>query len=138
MVIKQVTQCPVCDSSLKVTELTCSACQTRLQGSFPPAPLARLSHEHQRFIETFVRCRGIIRDVERALGISYPTVRARLDAAVSALESETSGGEADDSLGRRNETQANDQRRRALLRQVEMGELDAEDAAKALNELNKK
>ena len=33
-----------------------------------------------------MRCRGIIRDVERALGISYPTVRARLDAAVAALE----------------------------------------------------
>jgi hypothetical protein len=117
-------QCPVCDEALRVSELSCPACRTRLCGEFPPPPLARLSPEHQSFIETFVRCRGVIRDVERMLGISYPTVRARLDATVSALEAALATPPTPESP-----------RRRAILRQVEEGTLTASDAAQLLAEL---
>ena len=117
-------QCPVCESALRVSELSCPTCRTRLCGDFPPPPLARLSQEHQSFIETFVRCRGVIRDVERMLGISYPTVRARLDAAVHALE---------DTLAE--DTVLDTPRRRAILRQVEDGSLTASEAARLLSEL---
>jgi hypothetical protein len=84
--MRQVVECPVCDTTLQVSELACPTCQTRLKGNFPTPPLAQLPAVHQEFILTFMRCRGIIRDVEEALGISYPTVRARLDAVVEALE----------------------------------------------------
>lgn len=117
-------QCPVCDEPLRISELSCPACQTRLCGEFPPPPLARLAPEHQSFIETFVRCRGVIRDVERVLGISYPTVRARLDAAVGALEATLAAPPPD-----------NAPRRRAILRQVEEGTLTPADAARLLAEL---
>ena len=117
-------QCPVCDEALRVSELSCPACRTRLCGEFPPPPLARLSPEHQSFIETFVRCRGVIRDVERMLGISYPTVRARLDATVSALEAALATPPPPENP-----------RRRAILRQVEEGTLTASDAAQLLAEL---
>lgn len=117
-------QCPVCESALRVSELSCPACRTRLCGEFPPPPLARLAQEHQSFIETFVRCRGVIRDVERMLGISYPTVRARLDAAVHALE----GALTD-------EPTPENPRRRAILRQVEEGSLSVAEATKLLAEL---
>ena len=117
-------QCPVCDEALRVSELSCPACRTRLCGEFPPPPLARLSPEHQSFIETFVRCRGVIRDVERMLGISYPTVRARLDATVSALEAALA-----------TPSPPENPRRRAILRQVEEGTLTASDAAQLLAEL---
>ena len=83
---RTLTHCPVCDNTLQVTELSCDRCATRLHGVFPAPPLARLPREHLEFIQTFVQCRGVIRDVERVLGISYPTVRARLDAAVLALD----------------------------------------------------
>lgn len=132
---REVSQCPVCDAALQVTELSCTACDTRLKGTFPAPPLARLPEEHQRFIEVFLRCRGVIRDVERALGISYPTVRARLDAAVTTLEDlldapapqappvpPTGGGE---------------ERRRQILRDVAEGRLDASQAAEALKSLGK-
>ena len=126
---REVSQCPVCDAALQVTELSCTACDTRLKGTFPAPPLARLPEEHQRFIEVFLRCRGVIRDVERALGISYPTVRARLDAAVTTLEDlldapapPTGGGE---------------ERRRQILRDVAEGRLDARQAAEALKSLGK-
>jgi hypothetical protein len=117
-------QCPVCDETLRVSELSCPACRTRLCGEFPPPPLARLSAEHQSFIATFVRCRGVIRDVERMLGISYPTVRARLDAAVNALEATLT-----------EDPPPENPRRRAILRQVEDGNLSATEAVRLLTEL---
>jgi hypothetical protein len=84
---RQLTECPVCDSSLGVTELHCRACGTTLRGEFAPSrcPFCALPEEQLRFLELFLRCRGNMRDVERTLGLSYPTVRARLDALLTRL-----------------------------------------------------
>jgi len=138
---RRISQCPLCDSPLKVTELSCTVCETRLQGVFSPAPLAQIAPEHQRFIETFIRCRGIIRDVERALGISYPTVRARLDAAVQAVEVAI----AEKVPAPRIEQEAvdrtrpgsvdQDSRRRDILRRVAEGEMEPAEAADRLRQL---
>jgi hypothetical protein len=134
---RQITQCPVCDAALRVSELSCTNCDTKLQGTFTSAPLAMLPVEHQRFIETFVLCRGVIRDMERELGVSYPTVRARLDAAVSALE--TVLEPEPPSLSREpvlpSLPRPRDDHRRRLLRDVEEGRLTPAQAAEALRNL---
>ena len=137
---RNITACPVCDHTLEVTEMACPACQTRLHGRFDRSPLTRLAPEHQTFIETFIQCRGIIRDVERALGVSYPTVRARLDNVVEALEdmqqeirqeiAVRSSAARVASVAER--SPAREARRRAILQQVETGDLEAEEAAEAL------
>ena len=127
---RRITVCPSCDSALEVTELSCTACRTQLRGVFPPVPLARIAPEHQQFIETFVLCRGIIRDVERALGLSYPTVRARLDAAVIALESSVRS--VDSTLP---VLTKDDGRRREILRLVAAGDLSPTEAAERLRTL---
>lgn len=138
---RQITQCPVCDGPVRVTELSCTVCETRLHGVFPAAPLARLSAEHQRFIETFVLCRGVIRDVERELGVSYPTVRAKLDAAVAALESALTPEVQPYAfpptvpLPELREPEVRDDRRQQLLRDVKEGRLTAAEAAVALRKL---
>lgn len=134
---RQVTQCPVCDAPLRITELSCVVCDTKLHGVFPPAPLARLGQEHQHFVETFLRCRGVIRDVERALGISYPTVRARLDAAVTALEVAVAEGHQQTAAAQAvaGAQTVREERRRDLLRQVEEGNLAPAEAAEALRRL---
>ena len=129
---RSLSECPVCDSRLEVTELTCPACQTTLQGKFDRPPLARLAPERQAFIETFIRCRGVIRDVERALGISYPTVRARLDDAVDALASVQKGDAAP--MGTKLDP-ARESRRKAILKKIEAGELAAEDGAELLRHI---
>lgn len=121
---KQITQCPACDAALCVSELSCTVCDTRLSGTFDSPPLARLSPEHQRFAETFLLCRGVIRDVERDLGVSYPTVRARLDAAVSALEQMVESAKVAPS------TKADN--RQQILRDVQTGRISPADAAAAL------
>ncbi|MBC8136647.1 MAG: DUF2089 domain-containing protein [Fibrella sp.] len=132
---RQITQCPKCDASLRISELSCTHCDTKLQGTFLSAPLAMLPAEHQRFIETFVLCRGVIRDMERELGVSYPTVRARLDAAVSALETVLDPEPV--SLPREPVLPPptyplRDNLRKRLLRDVEEGRLTPAQAAEAL------
>lgn len=87
--INKLKGCPVCAGPLTVTELTCRRCDVTVGGSFEPGRFDRLPAEQSAFLEAFLRCRGVIRDVEAMLGISYPTVRARLDSLLAALELDT-------------------------------------------------
>jgi hypothetical protein len=77
--------CPVCGEPLLVTRLSCARCQTRLEGEFDFCQFCRLPAEQREFIAVFIKCRGNIKDVEKELGISYPTVRNRLDGVIEAL-----------------------------------------------------
>ncbi|RIV28685.1 DUF2089 domain-containing protein [Alicyclobacillaceae bacterium I2511] len=70
---------------MDITELTCSHCQTRVQGRFATPGLYRLNSDQMQFVEVFLRCRGNIREVEKDLKISYPTVRSRLDQVIMAM-----------------------------------------------------
>lgn len=79
------TRCPACQEALALVELACPSCTTHVRGRFTPRPLAALAPELQEFIQVFVLARGNIREVERELGISYPTVRNRLESAIEAL-----------------------------------------------------
>lgn len=117
---RAVTHCPACESALRVASWRCPGCALRIEGDFAPSPLARLSDEHQKFLVAFVRCRGVLRDLEQELGLSYPTVRGRLDAAVAALE-EVLGDTGPDPL-----------ERKAVLEAVAAGEMEPEAAAKRL------
>ncbi|NLJ80924.1 MAG: DUF2089 domain-containing protein [Firmicutes bacterium] len=78
-------KCPICGNRFLVTKLSCNFCGTKLEGEFSPCKFCQLSPEHREFMEIFIKCRGNIKDVERELGISYPTVRNRLDSLAAAL-----------------------------------------------------
>jgi len=80
-----VSRCPVCESGMAVSELTCESCGTSVRGRFPVPDLCRLPDDLYQFLVVFIKNRGVIRDVEKELGISYPTVRSRLDAVLAAL-----------------------------------------------------
>ena len=82
---KLLTKCPVCNSNLKVVKLKCKQCSTIIENEFELSKLASLNNEELDFIEVFVKCRGNIKDVEKELGISYPTVRAKLDEVIASL-----------------------------------------------------
>lgn len=119
-------RCPVCSTRLEVSRLQCPECGTAIEGRFEACPFCVLTEEQQRFVTLFLRVRGNIREMERELGISYPTVRARLDAIVEAL-------------GYRVEPEPGDEERRRLRREVlaalDRGELTAEEALRRLREL---
>jgi hypothetical protein len=80
-----LSRCPVCESGLAVSELTCESCGTSVRGRFRVPDLSRLPDDVYQFMLVFIKNRGVIRDVEKELGISYPTVRSRLDALLAAL-----------------------------------------------------
>lgn len=79
------TNCPACNARMNITELRCSKCNTTVQGDFPLNKLISLSEEDREFLVTFLRSRGNIKDVQERLGISYPTVKNRLDKLLAAL-----------------------------------------------------
>ncbi len=93
-----ISTCPVCSGELAVTRLHCRACGTTLEGDFSVGRFGRLSREQLALLESFLRSRGNLRDMERELGISYPTVRSRVEALVRALgfrEPEGDGADTD-------------------------------------------
>jgi hypothetical protein len=80
-----IIKCPVCSERLKVTTLHCSRCNTRFEGEFHLDKFSYLTQEQKNFIEVFLKCRGNIKEVEKELNISYPTVRGKLDDVVQSL-----------------------------------------------------
>lgn len=90
-----IATCPVCDHQLEVTRLHCVECDTTLEGRFSVGRFGRLGREQLALLETFLRARGNLRDLERELGISYPTVRNRLEALLRALGLTAPAGAAD-------------------------------------------
>jgi hypothetical protein len=85
-VVIEYLKCPVCSEGVDVTSVTCTTCEIDIKGAFKPHWLTGLDSEQLEFLLTFVRCRGVLRDIEAILGISYPTVRNRVDQLVDAVE----------------------------------------------------
>ena len=79
------TNCPACNARMNITELKCRKCHTTVQGNFPLNKLISLSEEDREFLVTFLRSRGNIKEVQERMGISYPTVKNRLDKLLAAL-----------------------------------------------------
>lgn len=80
-----LAECPVCNQHLSVQKLKCQHCKTTIENEFSLSKFDYLTKEQLFFVETFMKCRGSIKEVEKELGISYPTVRAKLDEVVTAL-----------------------------------------------------
>ncbi len=117
--------CPICGHVLHVTRLTCTQCGSQLEGDFTFPRLARLSPEHQYFVEVFLRAEGKLNRVQELLGISYPTARARLLDVIRAL-----GYEAPTSSEAEAAQQA--ESRKAILEEIAAGRLTVEEALKKL------
>ncbi|MCA9265554.1 MAG: DUF2089 family protein [Planctomycetales bacterium] len=78
-------ECPYCRGPLRTTRKACDACRVGIEANFPAEPLGRLPLEHQRFIEMFVIAGGSLKEIAKQAGVSYPTVRNRLDKVISEL-----------------------------------------------------
>ena len=131
-----IATCPVCAGELAISRLHCRTCGTTLEGEFGVGRFGRLSREQMTLLESFLRSRGNLKEMERALGISYPTVRARVESLVQALglgdgePVEVDVAEAPEGL--REDLAA---ARRAILERLAAGQIDAAGAAEALRGL---
>lgn len=102
---------------MQIERLRCHACQATVEGQFGWPRLARLTADDQRLVELLILASGSLKEVAKKLGISYPTIRKRLDQLIHTLQAEVKRDE---------------ERRRQLLREVEAGRRSASDAAQKL------
>jgi hypothetical protein len=77
--------CSYCGGTLRISKLTCGDCELALEGEFATPRLYRLDAEEQHFVELFVLASGSLKEMTRLLGVSYPTVRNRLDRLIERL-----------------------------------------------------
>jgi hypothetical protein len=77
--------CPVCGERLALTRLSCRSCGTELSGEFESCEFCSLNAEDRQVLRVFLASRGNMKDLERHLGVSYPTARARFDALLTRL-----------------------------------------------------
>ncbi len=142
MVHDVIATCPVCTSELTITRLHCRSCGTALEGEFGVGRFGRLDREQMSLLESFLRSRGNLKEMERELGISYPTVRGRVDSLVRALGL-SDGPATDEPLDEveadldETEMASTDAAaaRRDILERLARKEISAEDAAAQLRGL---
>lgn len=80
--------CPSCGGKLHVQTMCCPECETKIEGDYPLPTLMRLSDDDQTFICDFIKCSGSLKEMAQKLGLSYPTVRNRLDDIIATLNKE--------------------------------------------------
>ena len=136
-----ISTCPVCSGELAVTRLHCRSCGTTLEGEFSVGRFGRLTREQLVLLESFLRSRGNLRDMERELGISYPTVRSRVEALIRALGfGPRDGDEAGDDAagaGAAVDPTAAAADRQAILERLAKHEISADEAATAIRSLGR-
>ena len=123
-----ISTCPVCSSELSITRLECRGCGTAIEGDFNVGRFGRLTREQLALLESFLRSRGNLKELERELKVSYPTVRARVDALLVALglgDGQSGDFDGGDGSGRSGEAEL----RRDVLERLARHEITADEAA---------
>lgn len=110
--------CPVCNHRLATTRLTCPECTTELSGAFTSCEFCVLTDEDREVLRVFLASRGNMKELERHLGVSYPTARARYDGLLTKLGIERAAAAAPSRI--------------ELMEQVARGEIDVDEAMRRL------
>ncbi len=109
-------RCPSCGQGLQVTVMTCAGCGASVEGRFDPCPVCRFDPELQALFDLFMASRGNLKDVERKMDCSYPTVRSRME----------------DMFRRYEENKTTRQSRLDVLKRLRLGEITAAEAERLL------
>ena len=117
------THCPITGEPLEVTRLECPQSGIVLEGRFAPNEFALLSDEHLEFMRLYIKMRGNLKEVERMMGVSYPTVRAKFENMLKVLGYELE-------LGNKND-------RDEVISLLEAGEISAAEASKRLKAIKR-
>ena len=118
------TSCPVTGEPLLVTRLECEESGVAIEGRFAPNEFALLPEEQLEFLRIFMKVRGNLKEAERVLDLSYPTVRGRFDALLRALGYEAGPDNVEE--------------RSTVLAELESGEISAEEATRKLQSLRRR
>lgn len=110
--------CSYCGSGMRISELTCGDCGLTHGGDFYTPRLYRISTDEQQFIELFVLASGSLKQMAQILGVSYPTVRNRLDKLIKVLKEEK---------------QKDDKRKQKILEDIEAGRISAKQGMRMID-----
>ncbi len=117
-----LTTCPVCEERMSITRLHCRNCDTTIEGHFDLGRFGRLNADQLNFLETFIRCEGKLNRMEPELGMSYPTLRSRLNEIIQSM-----GFPVGPDAGR-----LSDEERHRILDDLASGTLSSAEAMKML------
>lgn len=115
-------KCPVCGNDTEITKISCNSCGTTIEGHFQLCRFCRLTEDQKNFLDAFIKCRGNIKEVEKELGISYPTVKNKLDDLASAL-----GYKAEPEI-------VDPDKRKDVLSKLDSGDISVEEALDLLKD----
>ncbi len=121
---KILDKCPTCNARMEITQLNCTACETAVVGRFEPCRFCALPGESHEFLEAFIRNRGNVKEMERELGISYWTIRSRINELIKEL-----------GLVARPDRETLDLGRRQVLERLRDGEITPEEASRLLEQI---
>jgi len=117
-------KCPSCSAPLVVTQMSCVKCETNVVGLYEINPFLRLSNENLHFLETFIRNRGNVKEMERGTGESYWVIRRRLDEVIAELGFEVEP-----------DAEGLPAHRQEILSRLSRGEIDVHEATRLLMQL---
>ncbi len=115
-------RCPYCFGKMRVSTLVCDECATEVRSRFTAPNFLALSADQQKFAMDFILASGSLKEMASKYGISYPTVRARLDRLIECL---------------RAEKPAEEERRAAILDAVEEKKISTQEASGLLAQAGK-
>lgn len=110
------SRCPSCGDRMTVVRLQCCSCGTEVNGEFDICPVCAMSDSGRKMVNLFLDSRGNLKEVQRQLGLSYPTVRLKMEAAFREL------------LGRGSEPAPSE-----VLEKLRNGEIDIDTAQRLLS-----
>jgi hypothetical protein len=116
----RIHQCPYCQDKVKIKKLECRKCGISFEGELFTSPIMALSEDQQNFIELFILSSGSLKEMAQILGITYPTVRTRLDDIITDLKQEM---------------KTREDYKKQLLEKVAAGKITPEKAAEIIKNL---
>lgn len=115
--MKAPGKCPCCEKPMVIETVKCRACGTTINNVFEFSVFDKLSDEQTNFLLVFIQCEGNIKEMEKILQISYPTVKSRLTQVKQILNLDITPSQVDSM---------------SVLEKLECGQLSVEDALKIL------
>jgi hypothetical protein len=131
-------QCPACGGQLMITECKCPTCQLQMRGEFQLGQLSTLSDDELTFVKVFLSARGNLTEVERVLGISYPTIRNKLDEinnVLSRTNEAAATSQKKQSVALETKLASAEESRKDILQQVADGRMSPTEAVQKLREV---
>ncbi|MDH3525999.1 MAG: DUF2089 domain-containing protein [Gammaproteobacteria bacterium] len=110
--------CSYCGGSMRISALSCGDCGLTYGGDFYTPRLYRLGADDQQFVELFVLASGSLKQMAQLLGVSYPTVRNRLNKLIGVLKEEK---------------QKDEIRKQKILEDIEAGRISAKQGMRMID-----